>query len=276
MEFVNVNGKVIERDKAFIRTADHSYRYGHGLFETIKIASGKILLSDLHFDRLFKGLAILKLNVPKLVSPQILTQQILDICKKNNCEKLARVRLSVSAGEGGLYDCDEKLQYLIECWSLPDTINNINENGLVIDIFPGAQKSCDIFSSLKSASHLPYAMAAKFVKENKLNDGLLLNIHNRMCDSTIANVFWVKEKKIFTVPLSEGCINGVMRRHLFETLKNSNYQVIEKNCEVHELENADEVFLTNAIRGIRWVKEFRNKIYSNFIAHEIHSMTIDQ
>jgi branched-chain amino acid aminotransferase len=189
MEFVNINGEIIDVNIAFIKTDDHSYRYGHGLFETMKIASKKILLSDFHFERLFKGFAILKLEVPKVFSPNVLTVQILDICKKNSCEKLARVRLSVSAGNGGLYDYDNKIQYLVECWPLSETINELNENGLLIDIFPGARKSCDIFSGLKSASHLPYVMAAKFVKENKLNDTLLLNVHSRICDSTIAMCF---------------------------------------------------------------------------------------
>jgi branched-chain amino acid aminotransferase len=276
MDFVNINGKTIEADKALIKKDDHSYRYGHGLFETMKIVSETILLSDLHFERLFKSLAILKLNAPKFFSPQTLTQQILEICKKNNCERLARVRLSISGGNGGLYDYSEKIQYLIECWPLPESINLLNENGLVIDVFPYAKKSNDTFSSLKSASHLPYVMAAKFVKENRLNDALLLNIHNRICDSTIANVFWIKEDRIFTPPISEGCIDGVMRRHLFETLKNSNYQPSGKSCEIHDLENADEVFLTNAIQGIRWVKEFRNKIYNNSVSSEIHSLLFDQ
>src|SRR5215467_3391041 len=189
MEFVNVNGKFIEVDKPLIKAGDHSYRYGHGLFETMKITSEKILLSDFHFGRLFKSFAILKLKAPEFFSPQIISQQILETCKKNNCEKLARVRLSVSAGNGGLYDCDEKFQYLIECWPLHDGISRLNEDGLVLDIFPDARKSCDRFCNLKSANYLPYVMAAGFAKENKLDDCLLLNSCDRVCDSTIANVF---------------------------------------------------------------------------------------
>lgn len=276
MEFVNINGEIMDVNSAFIKTNDHSYRYGHGLFETLKIASGKILLSDLHFERLFRGFEVLKWRAPGFFLPQMLSLQILDTCEKNNCEMLARVRLSVSGGNGGLYDNDEKIQYMIECWPLPGTINGLNEIGLTIDIFPDARKSCDIFSTLKSSSHLPYVMAAKFVKKNKLNDALLLNVHDRICDSTIANVFWIKENKIFTPPIAEGCIDGVMRKYLFETLKNPKYQLLEKNFDINDLENADEIFLTNAIQGVRWVKEYRNKIYRNPVTREIHSLLFDQ
>ena len=103
-----------------------------------------------------------------------------------------------------------------------------NENGLIIDIFPDARKSVDIFSNLKSANYLPYVMAAIWAKENKLNDALILNQHDRICDSTIANVFWVKDNKIFTPPLNEGCVAGVMRRKILElAIQNSDHHVQE-------------------------------------------------
>src|SRR5438034_4083163 len=109
MEFININGKFVERHKASISVDDHSYRYGDGLFETMKAVNGRISLGELHFDRLFNGLTLLKFQIPALFSPVKLKKEIIDLCKKNNCERLARVRLSVSAGHGGLYDNDGKL-----------------------------------------------------------------------------------------------------------------------------------------------------------------------
>src|SRR6185503_427094 len=99
---------------------------------------------------------------------------------KNNCEKLARARLSVSRGSGGLYDCDNKFSYLIECRAPEEKGFTKNARlpggeGLIIDIYPDARKSIDIFSNLKSANYLPYVMASVWAKENKLDDALLLN-----------------------------------------------------------------------------------------------------
>jgi branched-chain amino acid aminotransferase len=270
MKFINVNGKILEEDTAFIKTDNHSYRYGDGLFETMKVMDGRILLSDLHFERLFNGLSILKLHVPPYFNQQDLKKEILDLCRRNNGEQPGRVRLSISGGNGGLYDGDESVQYLVECRPLDYAVNELNENGLVIGVFPDAKKSCDVFSNLKSASHLPYTIAARFAKEHKLNDCLLLNVFNRICDSTIANVFWIKDKQVFTPPLSEGCIAGVMRRYLIESLQDTRYKVRDKKCEIEDLENADEIFLTNAIQGIRWVKQFRDKIYTDTITKDIY------
>jgi branched-chain amino acid aminotransferase len=267
MEFLNINGKILRREEAGIRPDDHSYRYGDGLFETMKVVDENIFLQDLHFERLFHGFEMLKFNVPEFFLAEKLHAEAKELCRRNQCEKLAKIRLSVSRGNGGLYDGDEELNYVIECSSLKN-----EEKNLVIDVFPGARKSCDIFSNLKSANFLPYVMAAMFAKENKLDDCLVLNAHGRICDSTIANIFWIKDEEIFTPPLSEGCVAGVMRKWLMGKLEAANYKLQESICVLSDLENADEIFLTNVTRGIRSVKQFGQKTYTCHRDQEIKSL----
>ena len=264
-KFINHNGNIYEQGQPVLTAADHGYRYGDGLFETMKMIKGNVLFEEFHFERLFSGLKVLKFAVPGLFTRQKIGAAIKMICKKNNCEDLARIRLSVSRGNGGLYDCDNKFSYVIECWPLENNNGDINTNGLVIDVFPDARKSIDHFSNLKSANYLPYVMAAVWAKENKLNDALILNQHGRICDATIANVFWTKSDKIYTPPLSEGCVAGVMRGQIL----NSGLDIHESILSEDILFNADEVFLTNVITGIRWVKQCGNKVYSNTISHKI-------
>jgi len=270
MATICFNGKFTDADKAVLPASNRSYRYGDGLFETMKVKDGVIQLAASHMERLFDGMSILKMDVPALVTKDKLMDIILELCKQNRCEALARVRLSVSRGNGGLYDEDRKLQYLVECWPLNQSVNRVNENGLVIDIFPDAAKSTDRFSNLKSANFLVYSMAAVYAKENKLNDCLVLNANGKIADSTIANLFLVKGDTIFTPALSEGCVNGVMRKYLLESLAASNYQVEETIVSAEDLLAADEVFLSNAINGIRWVQRFRDKIYSHMKTMEIY------
>jgi branched-chain amino acid aminotransferase len=195
MEFVIINGNILEKSKAGLFPDDHSYRYGDGLFETMKITNGNILLEKYHFERLFSGLETLKFKIPAYFTRQKINEQVKELCKKNSNEELARVRLSISRGGGGLYDCDNKLSYLIETWPLEQNENALNEHGLVINVFPDARKSIDVFSNLKSANYLPYVMGAIWAKENNLNDALILNQHGRICDSTIANIFLDKRQQ---------------------------------------------------------------------------------
>lgn len=272
VNYINLNGKIQPGDQPALLVSNRGYRYGDGLFETMKVINEKIRLESYHFERLFSGLLLLQFEIPKLFTPVKLTEEILDLCKKNECEQRARVRLSVSRGHGGLYDEDRNLQYVIECWPLDETVNKLNENGLVIDIYPEARKSCDVFSNLKSANFLPYSMAALYAKENKLNDCLLLNTNATIADSTIANVFIIKDGIITTPALSEGCVNGVMRRHLLERVKAEGpvFKVEESIITIDDLLHAEEVFLTNAIKGIRWVKQFRDTTYGNTISSLLH------
>jgi len=267
--FINYNGRLVDAQEPVIKASDRSYRYGDGVFETIRVWKGKIQLWKLHFERVMESMQTIKINVPKLFTPARLQNEIMELCGRNKCEDDARVRLSISRGNGGLYDNDDNFQYLIECSPLPGTTGKLNENGFVIDIFPHARKSIDVFSNLKSSNFLPYAMAALYAKENNLNDCLLLNIHERICDSTIANIFWVKNKIVFTPPLREGCVAGVMRRYLMEKLAATGQSIGEKELKTGNLENADEVFLTNSMYGIRWVRQFRGNIYKNKISEKL-------
>ena len=162
-------------------------------------------------------------------------------------------------GDGGIFD-PENLHpdYIIESWPLSNEVQ-LNENGLIVDVFPDAKKSCDSFSNLKSNNYLPYVMAGLYAKKNKINDCVVLNSFGRVCDSAIANIFIIKKDKIFTPPLSEGCVAGVMRRWMLEKFDLKKYKILEKNISINDIENADEFFLTNSIYNLRWVKSFKEK-----------------
>jgi len=269
-KFINYNGKIFDKQFPVLQADNRGYRFGESIFETMKMLNGKISLADFHFERLMGSLQIMKIKMPKLISAAFLKKEIEELCEKNGCSDLARIRLSISGGNGGLNDSDNNFQYLVECWPLENSFLELNENGLIADIFPDARKSTDKFANLKSANYLPYVMAAKWAKENKLNDAFVLNSFDRICDSTIANIFCIRDTTVFTPPLSEGCIAGVMRKYLLETLFFSGFKIKEQILEIADIETAEEVFLSNAIRGIRWVKQFRKKEYSNLITAEIY------
>ena len=242
------NGKLLPEGATPISPANRSFRYGDGLFETIRMSNGKIPLWDLHRRRLFEGLKTLRFDIPRLFTPSGLQEDIEKLCRKNGLTK-ARIRLSVFRSDGGLYD-PENLHpnYIIESWPLTDAIPEFNINGLQIGIYEGGRKSADAFASLKSNNFLLYAMAALHAKEQHWNDAIVLNTEERIADSTIANVFWTKGDEVFTCPLAEGPINGVMRKWILQHTR-----VTEIPITVEGLLQADEVFLTNAIKGIQWV-----------------------
>lgn len=261
---------MLPADEPVLMIDNKSYRYGDGLFETMKMVNSKIILSDFHFERFFSGLSVLHFNIPVLVTAEKIKEEITRLCIKNGCENLARVRLSAFRGNGGVFEGSDDLQYTIECWPLSSAVNDLNENGLVIGFHPDVRKSCDKFSNIKSANYLPYTMAAKFAKENKWNDCLVLNTHERIADASIANVFLIKDDTILTPSLQEGCVSGVMRRYLLHILPEKGYTIAEGIITLEDIKAADEVFLTNAISGIKWVKQLGDKEYRHTLVSKIY------
>lgn len=258
MAHICLDGEIIPADTPALRVDNKSYRYGDGLFETMKVHDHALLLGTLHFDRFFSGLDLLGYTLPPSLTRERLTAEILGLCEKNEASNLGRVRLSGFRGNGGVYEGTDEMHYVIESWPAAPSVNTLNENGLVIGVYEGARKGCDAFSGLKSANYLPYVMAARHALAQRWNDCLVLNTHGRIADASIANVFVISKGRILTPPLSEGGVDGVMRRHLLNSLT-----MEEVPLTVAEIEAADEIFLTNAMHGIKWVGALSGKRYRN-------------
>lgn len=270
-DFLFYDGQIVRSDKLLISPNNRSYRYGDGCFETMKLLDGKIQLAKYHFERLLSSLEILHFKKSGYFTAAWLEKQVLSVAEKNGHLKSARIRLTVTRGEGGVYDEQNQFPYLlIQSWPLSPTVQQLNENGLVIDVYKEARKVTDRFSSIKSNSYLPYVMGALWAKEQQLNDAILLNPFDRVADATIANVFIVKDGKLKTPSLTEGPVNGVMRRQLLQLLHQEHIPVEEGMITIEELTEAAELFLTNAIHGIRWVKQLGNHQYSNVLTQQLH------
>jgi branched-chain amino acid aminotransferase len=239
----------------------------------MKMIDGEIILKKFHFERLFAGMDVLNFVRPKNFTASFLFEKINELCKKNHHCKCARVRLTIFRGNGGLYDAvTNDPNYIIETWNIENK-KELNSNGLIVDVYPDAKKSCDKFSNIKSNNFLPYVMAALHAKKNKLNDSILLNPFERICDSTVANIFIIKKQVIYTPPLTEGCIAGVMRRWILENLS-PHFQINEIIISQDDLRHADEVFLTNSIYDMRWVKHCVNATYTCALTKQIHKYLI--
>lgn len=272
-EYINWNGNIVKKDDFHISPDNRSFRYGDGFFETMKIVNGNILLAGFHFTRFFSSLQLLSFDVPVLFTQEYFTEQVQHLVTKNKHSSHARVRLMVYRGNGGLYDPENHYpNFVIQSWPLEKTVDDLNTNGLDIDIYTEARKVSDSFSMVKSNNYLPYAMAALWAKKNKLNDCLLLNPYDNICDSTIANIFIVQNNLIKTPALAEGCVNGVARAYLIESCKKDNIPVDETTISAEDILHASEVFLTNAVAGIRWVKQLGERSYNQpSIARQLYN-----
>jgi len=271
MEYFNYNGKTYKDQTPVLQASSRGLRYGDGIFETMKSINGRLQFTDEHFARLWHGMQVLQFSIPRHFTPDSLQEEIVSLLLKNGHHQMARIRITVFRGDGGLYDAVNHIpNYIIQSWPLPDESGAWNSNGLVLGIYNDAKKSCDVLSNLKHNNFLPYVMAAMHAKNEKWNDAILLNTAGRICDSTIANIFTVKDDLVCTPSLAEGCIAGIMRKNMLQELAKMNLRVLETELTIDDLLAADEVFLTNSIHHMRWVRSIGNKIYANNRAQKIY------
>lgn len=121
-------------------------------------------------------------------------------------------------------------------------------------------------SAYKTSNALPYILAALFAKENSFEEVLMLNQEGNVAEGFGSNVFFVKNKTLVTPSVSSGCVSGVMRQIVIELAQIAKIDIKEMDTPLSILRDADEVFYTNAIQGIKWVENFEHYTYSNDIA----------
>ena len=155
---------------------------------------------------------------------------------------------------------------------MPETNGKLNENGLQLLVYKDCLKSKDVFSNCKHNNFLPYLMGSLAAKNEKCNDAIILNTDNNISDTTIANIFIIKDQIIYTPKLSDGGVAGIMRHFILNELQKNNYKIIEKSIDETSILNADEVFLSNSIYNIRWVAGVGNKSYDNTLTKQIYNL----
>ena len=272
MGYINYNGAVLKQDTAIITADSRALRYGDGIFETLKLWQGNILFANEHFARLWRGMQLFQFDIPKHFSPEKLQDQIIALAQKNGHQNAARIRLAIYRGDGGLYDAKNHFpNYVIQTWPLPQGNGEWNSNGLVLGFYNQAVKPCDSFSNCKHNNYLPYVMGALFAKQQKWNDAIIFNSNATICDTTIANIFIIKNSIVYTPPLADGCVAGIIRAALLIHLKAVQYTVIEQPLHKEDILAADEVFLTNSIYNIRWVQRIDAVSFTNTLTQKIYA-----
>lgn len=242
--------------------SNRAFCYGDGLFETIHANGARPQFFHDHYNRLEKGMQILKMTKGSLPDAATLESLMIRLLNKNHLYNGVRIRLSVFRNSGGFYTPeDNSVSFLAETRPLPDDNYILNDKGLKADFFTGFLKYPDGLANLKTANSLLYIEAGLYRKESGLDECFLLNTGKRVIESISSNIFLVKKGALYTPALAEGCVAGIMREQILRLAVNENLYCMETKIKPEDLLLADECFLTNAIRGIQWVGAYRQKRY---------------
>ena len=268
--FVNNNGKILSQTSMVIEAGNRAYTYGDGLFESMRIMNGKVLNLENHFHRLAEGAKVLKMRFPAFFTVDFFRKQIDEIITLSKISEGGRVRLSIDRIGGGTFLPDSnEVSYIIEAYPIEQNLFGLNAKGLEIDLYQDIKKSKNILNNYKTKNALLYVLTAIAAKEKGLDDMLILNDNNQILESSHSNVFMVSNGVLYTPSLSDGCLAGTMRMQVINLALKNGLKVYESSILPSNLLVADEVFLTNAVRGITWVGGYRTKRYFNTVARKI-------
>ena len=254
------NQQILRKEEFQISIANRAFLYGDGLFESVKIINGKPFNLDAHLKRLFSASLLLHLEIN--VSRNDFQDDIELLIRENKIKKGGNLKILVFREEGGKYlPLNNSASCLIMSESSDKNSFSLNKKGLELGLFKIQLKPMNKLSNYKTISALQSVMCSLDARQKGKDDCLMFNTENRIIESANSNIFYVKNNIIFTPQLREGCVDGTMRNCIL-SLKDLDYKIVENEVKIGDILEAEEVFLTNAIQGVRWVSHIKEQQFT--------------
>lgn len=267
---INYNG-VIQESNLQLSVANRSFLYGDGVFETLKVVNNKILFFEDHYFRLMASMRIIRMQIPMNFTLEYLEEEILELAAVNNVQNSARVRFTVFRNGGGFYlPTDNSVSYIIQTTENAQSKYQFSKNSFEVDLYKDFVVPKQLLSTLKTANKITHVAASIFAKENQLDSTLLINEEKNVIEAANGNIFMLMGNKLITPPISEGCLNGIMRKQIIMLAKQiDSIEVIEAPISPFDLQKADELFITNVIVGVQPITKYRKKEFGFMLAVQL-------
>ena len=256
---IDINGELVDASQNILHHSNRVFRYGDGIFESMAMFNSNVKLIALHSKRLAMGAEVLEFILPEQLLEKNISLEIEKFRKANNFIN-CRIRITLFRNSDGFYAPNSNdAGFIMEGEPIENNNYKLNPEGLRLGIYSGILKPLNILSNLKTCNALLYVKAGLYKNKNGLDECILLNESKEVCESISNNIFWIKNKKIYTPPKSSGCILGVMRTYLIQYFSENKIDHEEGEYFLEDVLEADELFLSGATRGILWVKELKTE-----------------
>ena len=263
---INQNGRLKSEESSDVGLSNRAFKYGDGIFDTLKLKDGVICFLEDHYFRLMSSMRMLRMRIPIDFTLDYYEEQIWMTLKANSLNTNARIRVNVFRRDGGLYTpSTNETDFLIETGALPSFSNEYRE----IELFKDFPIASGLLSTIKTNNRMVNVLGSIFAQENDYQNCILINEKKELVEALNSNIFLIKGEEILTPALTSGCINGIIRKKLLELLEKKGYVVKETSISPFDLLKVEEVFLTNSIHEIQTVNQYRKKTYATDQTMEI-------
>jgi branched-chain amino acid aminotransferase len=240
-----IDGKYYSERDAKVSVFDHGLLYGDGVFEGIRAYHGHVFKLKEHIDRLFCSAKAILLDIP--MSHAQLMKATVETCRANKLRD-GYIRLVVTRGVGTLglnpRTC-KKPSVIIIADKIQLYPPEYYKRGLDIITVPTVRNLHSALNpAIKSLNYLNNILAKIEANNAGVEEAVMLNAEGFVAECTGDNLFIVKNRALFTPPLSAGALYGITRQTVIELAEEAGLKVSEPNLTRYDLFNADECFLT--------------------------------
>lgn len=257
MKKVFLGTGIIDADACFLSAFERGYLYADGIFETVRIAGGKPLRLDRHMERMKSSAAFFSLPFPAVE----IEKTIEILAAENSIEEgAARITLSRGPLPSGPRPSPEPSNptLLITVRPLPADHEAKKTEGVSCRTLPWPLRAGGLpLEGHKTLAYLASVLALGTVGEGE--EPLLETLSGHLSEGAATNVFWIRDKILFTPSIASGCLPGIMRAQILLKASEAGIETREGLFPLADLKTADEAFLTNAVMGVVPVKEVDGK-----------------
>lgn len=267
---VNCSGN-IQENSAILIDSNRGFLFGDSVFETIKVLGDKVLFLEDHYFRLMASMRICRMEIPMNFTMEYFESQILNLIATFSDSNSYRVRFSVYRDSDGFYlPKSRNVQFIVAASALNSELYAIGKESYEVELYKDFYVSKQLLSTLKTNNKMLQITGSIFADENGYDNCLVLNDEKNVVEALQSNLFMKTGNVVVTPPVSDGCLNGIMRKQVLEILKKiEGIEVKEASISPFDLQKADELFLTNVISGIQPITKYRKKEYTTEFASDV-------
>lgn len=267
---INYNGTLVTESNISIHE-NRGFLYGDAIFETLRVLDGKVLFLEDHYFRLMASLRIVRMEIPMNFTMEYMEEQVLLLTDTLPAAPSYRARISVFRKSGGYYlPTNNDVEFIVTASALEEPLYSFTEGVYEVDLFKDFYVTKQLLSTLKSTNKMVQITGSVFAHENGLQNCLLVNDEKNVIEALQGNLFMLTGNKLVTPPVADGCLNGVMRRQVLALAqKIEGLEVVEASISPFDLQKADELFITNVIKGIQPITKYRKKEFVSIVASDL-------
>jgi para-aminobenzoate synthetase component I len=247
--WVFFDGQLVPECEAKVSVFDRSFRYGDGLFETLRVYGGRPFAWEQHLDRLRRGAEFLRIRLP--FDAAELRCATLELVRRNQMpEAVLRIHLSRGSGRRGYAPAGDESPLLVMSLGEAPAVAEATPPRWRLITSSQRLPMNDLLSAFKTCCQLAHVLACAEARERGAQDALLLNAVGNVVETTSANLFWIQDDLVCTPPLSSGALPGITRAWVIGVCSTLGVKSCERNISGAGLLRTDGVFLTQSVSEI--------------------------